>query len=60
MTDKHIKQIASQLPEDEKIERMYRAFEGDVRVITRNTAGREIRYTCMYSPADDSVKIRRF
>ena len=35
MTEKHINQIKAQLPEGEKIERMYRAFEGDIRVITK-------------------------
>ena len=44
MTDKHIKQIESQLPAGEKIERMYKAFEGDIRVITKDRDGCEIRY----------------
>ena len=36
MTEKHVKQIEAQLAEGEKIERMYRAFEGDIRVITKD------------------------
>ena len=47
MTEKHIKQIESQLPAGEKIERMYKAFEGDIRVITKDHNGCEIRYTCI-------------
>ena len=35
-TEKHVKQIEAQLAEGEKIERMYRAFEGDIRVITKD------------------------
>ena len=60
MTEKHIRQIESQLPEGEKIDRMYRAFEGDSRVITKDAAGYETRYTCIYNPAEDSVTIKRF
>ena len=60
MTEKHIRLIESQLPEGERIDRMYRAFEGDIRVITRDAAGRETRYTIIYNPADDSVTIKRF
>ena len=40
MTEKHINQIKAQLPEGEKIERMYTAIEGDIRVITKDRAGR--------------------
>ena len=60
MTEKHIKQIESQLPAGEKIDRMYKAFEGDIRVITKDAAGHETRYTCIYNPADDSVTIKQF
>ena len=60
MTEKHIRQIESQLPEGEHIDRMYRALEGDIRVITKNAKGRETRYTVIYNPADDSVTIRQF
>ena len=59
MTEKHIKQIESQLPAGEKIERMYRAFEGDIRVITRDENGNEIRYTCILDK-DQNVTIRQF
>ena len=59
MTEKHIKQIESQLPAGEKIERMYRAFEGGIRVITRDANGNEIRYTCILDK-DLNVTIKRF
>jgi len=46
MTDKQLNQIVEQLPEGENITRMYRAFEGDFRVITKSAAdGIEKRYT---------------
>ena len=59
MTDKHIKQIESQLPAGEKIVRMYRAFEGDIRVITKDASGNEIRYTCILGE-DQNVTIKQF
>ena len=59
MTDKHIKQIESQLPVGEKIERMYKAFEGDIRVITKDKSGMETRYTCILDK-DQNVTIKKF
>ena len=59
MTDKHIKQIESQLPEGEQIIKMYKAFEGDIRVITKDRDGCEIRYTCILDK-DLNVTIKRF
>jgi hypothetical protein len=58
MTEKHINQIKAQPPEGEKIERMYRAFEGDIRVITKDRTGRETRYT-VHHDTDDNVTIER-
>ena len=43
MTEKQRKQIEGQLPHGEKIDRMYTAFEGGIRVITKNAAGFETR-----------------
>lgn len=59
ITEKQMKQIQSQLPKDEKINRCYRAFEGDIRVITRKPDGSEVRYTVSFD-ADDNVTIRKF
>lgn len=59
MTEKHINQIKEQLPEGEKITKMYKAFEGDFRVITTNIYGKETRYTCELDK-ELNVKIRRF
>ena len=59
MTEKQMKQIQSQLPEDEKINRCYRAYEGDIRVITRKPDGCEVRYTVSFD-ADDNTTIRKF
>jgi len=59
MTEKQIKQIEKQLPQGEKIDRMYKAFEGGIRVITKNADGCEIRYNVSFD-ADDNVSIKRF
>ena len=59
MTEKHINQIKSQLSADETIDRMYRAYEGDIRVITKDGTGKEYRYTIIYNASDDTVKIER-
>lgn len=48
-TEKQFKQIEKQIPDYEVIVRVYRAFEGDLRVIAYNTlTGAEKRYTCIY------------
>ena len=36
MTEKQIKQVKAQLPEGETLNRMYRSYEGDIRVISRD------------------------
>ncbi len=59
MTEKQIKQIESQLPQAESIDRMYSAFEGGIRVITKNADGREIRYNVSFD-ADGNPSIKRF
>jgi len=59
MTEKQMKQIQSQLPKDEKINRCYRAFEGDIRVITRKPDGREVRYTVSFN-TDNNAIIKEF
>ena len=59
MTEKQIKQIEKQLPQGEKINRMYQAFEGGIRVITKNADGCEIRYKVSFD-AEDNASIKRF
>ena len=59
MTEKQMKQIQSQLPKGERINRCYRAFEGDIRVITRKPDGSEVRYTVSFD-ANDNATIRKF
>ena len=59
MTEKQIKQIQSQLPQGERLDRMYSAFEGGIRVITKNAAKQETRYKVIFGP-DESDKIERF
>ena len=59
MTEKQIKQIEAQLPTGEHIDRMYNAFEGGIRVITRDRSGRETRYNVIVDAAGN-VEIRGF
>jgi hypothetical protein len=59
MTEKQIKQIESQLPQGEKIDRMYTAFEGGIRGITKNADGYEIRYNVSFD-ADGNASIKKF
>ena len=59
MTRKQIQQIKDQLPAGETIDRMYQAYEGDIRVITKDENGYEIRYTTRFD-ADDNVTIKHF
>lgn len=59
MTEKQIKQIESQLPQGEKIDRIYTAFEGGIRVITKNADGYETRYNVSFD-ADGNASIKRF
>ena len=57
MTARQIEQIKAQLPEGETLNRMYRAIEGDIRVISRDTQGNEYRYTVRFDK-DDNVTIK--
>lgn len=59
MTEKQKKQIEGQLPQGEKIDRLYTAFEGGIRVITKNAAGYETRYNVSFD-ADDNASIKKF
>ena len=59
MTEKQIKQIENQLPTGEKIDRMYTAFEGGIRVITKNADGFETRYNVTFD-AVDNASIKKF
>jgi len=45
MTEKNMKQIKAQLPEGERFCRAYRAYEGDIRVISIDRSKKEHRYT---------------
>lgn len=60
MTDQHVEQIKQQIPEGETIVKMYKAFEGDYRVITQSPNGFENRYTVVWIPETNEVKIRLF
>lgn len=59
MTEKQINQIKAQLPQGERIDRMYRAYEGDIRVITKKKDGTETRYRVHFD-AEFNASIERF
>jgi hypothetical protein len=59
MTTKQIKQIESQLPKGERIDRIYTAYEGGIRVITKDVRGCETRYNVSFD-ADDNASIKKF
>ena len=56
MTEKQIEQIRKMLPAGEKLDRMYRAFEGGIRAISKDAAGSEKRYAVRID-ADGGLKI---
>ena len=58
MTNKQIEQVKAQLPQGERFNRAYSAFEGRIRVISRDKEGREYRYAVRFD-ADDNVTIER-
>ena len=58
MTDKQLKQAKSQLPEGEKFNIAYSAYEGGIRLISKTADGREFRYKVIFD-ADDNVRIER-
>lgn len=58
MTEKQIQQIKDQLPAGEYLDRMYSAFEGGIRVISRGWNGAEFRYRVSFD-ADDNASIER-
>ncbi|MDO5445797.1 MAG: hypothetical protein Q4F31_09295 [Eubacteriales bacterium] len=48
MTDKQIKQCIDCLPAGQTISRAYRAYEGDIRVISEDRKGNEYRYKVVF------------
>lgn len=42
--------VNHQLPPSLTFDRVYQAFEGDIRVIAKDIAGREYRFTIVTSP----------
>jgi hypothetical protein len=59
MTEQQLKQAKSQLPEGEKFDRAYSAYEGGIRLISKTKDGREFRYKVIFE-ADGNVRIERF
>ena len=48
MTEKNIKQVKEQLPEGETFHSAYRAFEGDIRVISVDRQKNQHRYMVVF------------
>ena len=59
MTNKQLQQVISQLPEGEHFDRAYSAFEGGIRVISKDKRGYEYRYNVSFD-AEDNASIKRF
>ena len=59
MTEKQLQQIISQLPEGEHFDRAYSAFEGGIRVISKDGRGCEYRYNVSFD-AEGNASIKRF
>ena len=59
MTEKQLKQAMSQLPEGERFDRAYRAFEGGVRLISKKADGTETRYKVLFD-SEGNVSLERF
>ena len=59
MTDKQLRQAESQLPQGEKFDRAYSAFEGGIRLISRKADDTETRYNVHFD-RDGNVTLERF
>ena len=59
MTNKQLQQVISQLPEGEHFDRAYTAFEGGIRVISKDEQGYEYRYNVSFD-AEGNASIKRF
>jgi hypothetical protein len=59
MTDKQLQQAKSLLPQGEKFDRAYSAFEGGIRLISRKADGTETRYKVHFD-SDGNVSLERF
>lgn len=53
-----LEKLEANLPGDEVIDRVYRAFEGDLRIITRDNRGKETRYTVRWDWDGNPVMFR--
>ena len=59
MTEKQLKQAISKLPEGETFSRVYRAFEGGIRLISADRNGAERRYRVVFDK-DGNANIEPF
>lgn len=58
MTNKQLEQVKARLPQGERFNRAYSAFEGGIRVISRDKDDREYRYAVRFD-ANDNATIER-
>ena len=59
MTDKQLNQAKSQLPQGERFDRAYSAYEGGIRLISKKADGTETRYKVRFD-VDGNVSLERF
>ena len=59
MTEKQLQQARNQLPQGERIDRAYSAYEGGIRLITKKANGEETRYKVHFE-TDGNVTLEKF
>ena len=59
MTEKQLQQAKTQLPQGDKFDRAYSAFEGGIRLISKKSDGSETRYKVHFD-SDGNVRLERF
>ena len=59
MTEQQLNEVKAQLPAGETFKKAYRAFEGDIRMVSEDKNGCEYRYRVNFRP-NGSVSIERF
>ena len=59
MTDKQLQQAKGQLPQGERFDRTYSAFEGGIRLISKKADDTETRYKVLFD-SEGNVTLERF
>jgi hypothetical protein len=60
MTNRQIDKLRTLFPAGETLDRLYSAYEGGIRAVTKDAAGNETRYLVHFAPDGKGVSIERF